>query len=86
MTAATLGRWGNSLAIRIPANIADAAKISAGDPVEIDVAADAITIRAAAPRFTAKSLFEGRTAAEWRNAYAGAYDWGPDLGREILPK
>jgi antitoxin MazE len=70
MTAATLGRWGNSLAIRIPANIADAAKISAGDPVEIDVAADAITIR----------------AAEWRNAYAGAYDWGPDLGREILPK
>ena len=26
----------------------------------------------------------GKTAEEWRRAYAGAYDWGPDVGRESV--
>ena len=31
-----------------------------------------------------EELFAGKTAEEWRAAYAGAYDWGPDFGREIV--
>jgi hypothetical protein len=29
-------------------------------------------------------LFSARTAEEWRVAYAGAFDWGSDLGREVV--
>lgn len=31
-------KWGNSLAVRIPRNIAEEAKLRAGDPIEIAVA------------------------------------------------
>jgi antitoxin MazE len=30
------------------------------------------------------SLFGGKPAEEWRAAYAGAYDWGPDVGLEVV--
>lgn len=33
-------KWGNSLAVRIPRNIAEAAKLSVGDPIEIAVDAE----------------------------------------------
>ena len=33
-------KWGNSLAVRIPKPIADEAKLKAGDPLEIEVAAE----------------------------------------------
>jgi antitoxin MazE len=29
-------------------------------------------------------LFEGKSPEEWRAAYAGAFDWGPDVGREVV--
>ena len=35
-------------------------------------------------RFTLRELFHGKTPEEWRAAYAGAFDWGPDLGREAV--
>lgn len=40
--------------------------------------------RRAARRFTLEELFAGKSPQEWREDYAGAYDWGPDLGREIV--
>lgn len=33
-------KWGNSLAVRIPKPIAEAARLKAGDPLEIEVADD----------------------------------------------
>ena len=35
-------------------------------------------------RFTLAELFAGKTPAKWRAAYAGAFDWGPDIGREAV--
>lgn len=37
---AQMVKWGNSLAVRIPRNIAQEVKLSAGDPIEISVAAE----------------------------------------------
>ena len=34
---AIISRWGNSLAVRIPVNVAEKAKISEGDAVEVSV-------------------------------------------------
>jgi len=86
MASATLGKWGNSLAVRIPGDVAATARLAEGDAVEIEARADAVIIRPAAPRLSAAELFKGRSAAEWRALYADAYDWGPDVGREGVPE
>jgi antitoxin MazE len=86
MSSATIGKWGNSLAVRIPGDVAAAARLAEGDTVEIEARDDAVIVRHAAPRFSAAELFKGRSAAEWRAVYAGAYDWGPDVGREAVPE
>jgi hypothetical protein len=31
-----------------------------------------------------EALFHGHSAEVWRAAYSGAFDWGPDLSREIV--
>ena len=84
MSQAIIGRWGKSLAVRIPAEIADAAGIGDGERVEIETRDGAVVIHRAPPRFSLDELFRGKSSAEWRQAYAGAYDWGPDLGREAV--
>ncbi len=84
MSQVTVGRWGRSLAIRVPGDIAKAAGISDGERVEIEVRDGDIVIRSAAPRFALQELFAGKSPQEWRAAYAGAFDWGPDVGREAV--
>jgi antitoxin MazE len=84
MAQAIVGRWGKSLAVRLPGDVADAAGIAQGERVEIAAHDREIVIRRAAPRLTIGDLFRGKSAEEWRALYAGAYDWGPDRGREIV--
>ena len=84
MTHATIGRWGRSLAVRVPNEIADAISLHEGDRVDIAVDAGNITIRPAPPRYRLGDLFAGKSPDQWRVLYAGAYDWGPDRGREII--
>ena len=84
MGRAVVGRWGRSLAIRIPADVASAAGIGEGQQVEVQANDGAVVIRPAAPRYTLEELFRGKTAMEWQRQYAKAYDWGPDVGREIV--
>ena len=84
MSQAIVGRWGKSLAVRIPGEVANAAGIGGGERVEVEARDGAIVIRRAAPQFSLQELFRGRSPEEWRAAYAGAYDWGPDVGREVV--
>jgi antitoxin MazE len=80
----TIGKWGKNLAIRIPGEIAKATGLSDGERVEIETHDKEIVIRRAAPHFTLKELFQGKSPEEWRAAYADAFNWGPDVGREIV--
>jgi antitoxin component of MazEF toxin-antitoxin module len=84
MPQATVGRWGRNLAVRIPGEIASAAGIREGQRVEIAAQDGEVVIRPAAPQFTLEELFRGKSAEEWRRAYAEAYEWGPDIGRESV--
>ena len=84
MSQVTVGKWGRNLAIRFPGEIAKAAGLSGGERVEIEMHDGAIVIRRAVPHFTLEELFRGRSSEEWRAAYAGAFDWGPDVGREVV--
>jgi len=36
------------------------------------------------PRSALEELFRERTPEEWRAEYAGAFDWGPDVGAEVV--
>ena len=84
MSHITVGRWGKSLALRVPGDIASETGLREGERVEIEARDGDIVIRRVAPHFTLEELFAGKSAEEWRDAYAGAYDWGPDVGREIV--
>ena len=84
MTQVIVGKWGKNLAIRFPSEIVKASGLNDGERVEVETEDGAIVIRRAIPRFTLDELFEGKTPQEWRAAYAGVFDWGPDLGREAI--
>src|SRR3954447_7574912 len=60
MSQATVGRWGKSLAVRIPGEIADAAGLIEGERVRIETQDAAIVIRRAPARFTLKSCFAAK--------------------------
>jgi antitoxin MazE len=84
MSQVTIGRWGKNLAIRFPGEIAKAAGLNDGERVEIETHDGDIVIRRAAPHFTLAELFRGKSPRAWRAAYAGAFDWGSDVGREVV--
>ncbi len=84
MTQATLGKWGNNLAVRLPGDIVRLAGLRDGERVELAAQAGEIVIRRAEPAFSLDDMFSGKTPAEWRAYYADAYDWGPDIGREVV--
>jgi antitoxin MazE len=82
MTQVVLGRWGKSIAVRFPNEIARELGLHEGERVEIDAAPDRIVIRRARPHYDLEELFAGKSADEWRTIYADAHDWGPDVGQE----
>ncbi len=86
MPQVTVGRWGNSLAVRIPGELAARIGLHDGAPVEIDGDGETLVIRPAASRQTLEAMFAGKSAGDWRAIYADAYDWGPDIGRELVPE
>lgn len=84
MSRAIVGKWGKNLAIRLPGEITRTTKLSDGERVDISAVDGDIVIRRAVPNFTVDELFKGKSPREWRAAYRGAFDWGPDVGREIV--
>lgn len=84
MACVTVGKWGKNLAVRLPADIVRSTGLNDGESVDIDVDDGTIVIHRRVPRFTPEDLFRGKSAADWRAIYAGAYDWGPDIGQEII--
>jgi antitoxin MazE len=84
VTQAILGRWGKSVALRLPQEITNKLNLHEGEVVDINAGPDTIVIRRARPSYSIDELFAGKSPEEWRALYADAYDWGPDLGREIV--
>jgi antitoxin MazE len=80
----TVGRWGKNLAIRLPSEIVTATGLHSGERLDIETHDGEIIIRRAVPQITLEELFRGKSPEEWRSAYAGAFDWGPDVGREVV--
>ncbi len=77
-----IGKWGNSLALRIPNAVAREAAVSEGKEVEIKVDAGRIVITPldAAPRYSLDELLARIT----KENLHGAIGTGPAVGNEEL--
>jgi antitoxin MazE len=75
-----VARWGNSLGLRIPKDIARRAGLREGARVDVEAEGDRIIISPARPRYVLADLLKGMTPEAMRQAF----DWGPDKGREIV--
>jgi antitoxin MazE len=74
-----VSRWGNSLGLRIPRDIASRVGLREGDRVEIGAEAERMIISPARPRHVLAELLQGMTPEAMREAFG----WGPDKSREI---
>jgi antitoxin MazE len=75
-----VGKWGNSLAVRIPRTYAEEAHLEEGTPVAFSVEDGRLIITPArAPRYSLAALLAGVTP---ENCH-GETDWGPPVGREV---
>jgi antitoxin MazE len=75
-----LAKWGNSLAVRIPKPVADAANLRNGEALVLDVEAPgAVTIRKSKRAPTLKDLVL-RITPENRHSET---DWGDPAGKEL---
>ena len=84
MSQVTVCKWRKNLDIRLPSEIVRAAGLSNGERLDIETRDGEIVLRRAVPHFALGDLFRGKSPEEWRAAYAGAFDWGPDVGREVV--
>jgi antitoxin MazE len=75
-----VARWGNSLGLRIPKDVALRAGLREGAGVDVEAEGDRIIISSARPRYVLADLLKRMTPQAMRQAF----DWGPDKGREIV--
>ena len=75
-----VARWGNSLALRIPKDIASRTGLCEGARVRVEAEGDRIVITPDPPRYVLADLLKGLTPEAMREAFV----WGPDKGREIV--
>lgn len=76
-----ISRWGNSLGVRVPKELAIRAGLSEGTRVEMTLEGDRLVMSAARPVYALSELLAGMTP----EAMHESFDWGPDKGREIVP-
>lgn len=78
---ATIQKWGNSLALRLPKALATEAHIAEGSRVELVCTEEGVLVKAGRkPRYRLSALLAGVTK---KNLHAET-DWGRSVGRELL--
>ncbi|MEE3625534.1 AbrB/MazE/SpoVT family DNA-binding domain-containing protein [Nitrospirillum sp. BR 11752] len=75
-----ISRWGNSLGLRVPKDIAKEVGLTEGDRVEVVAEQGRIVIALARPRYRLADLLVGMTPHDM----GGTFDWGEDVGREVV--
>jgi len=78
---ATIKRWGNSAAVRIPRHVLTQANLEEGTDVEIVITKDGeIMLRAIRKRKSIQELFEGYDEGFYKTE---EMDWGKPQGHEV---
>ena len=75
-----LAKWGNSLALRIPKNVAETAHLRQGDRLTLSIAEDgSLVVRPARKKYTLEELVSGITL---KNRHRET-NWGSKKGKEV---
>jgi antitoxin MazE len=78
---AAVQKWGNSLAVRIPARLAETLSMREGTQVDLECKSGAIVMRPKSrPRYRLSQLLRTCTPATLH----GETDFGPDVGAEVV--
>ncbi len=81
MTTATIGKWGNASAIRLPKPFCEMLGLGIGDDVTITVEGDRrIVIKPASQRFTIRERMKEWDGVRYKSEEA---DWGDPVGEEL---
>ena len=75
-----LTKWGNSLGLRIPKDLASRFRLTEGMQVDVKAERGRIVISVDRPRYRLEDLLAGITPEDMHEAF----DWGPDVGREAV--
>lgn len=76
---ATICRWGNSLALRLPKHVADQVRLAEGATVDIEVDDGSLRVTPSRKKFKLADLLEGEKT---KTASVGEHDWGGAKGEE----
>jgi len=74
-----IAKWGNSLAVRIPQNLADQAGMAIGTPVEVKASDGKLVIVPKVPEYDIRDLVKRIT----KDNQHELIDWGPPVGKEF---
>lgn len=75
-----LAKWGNSLAVRLPRQIIETARLREGDPLNLSVSKDgAVIIRPTRQKYRLEDLVAEITPGNRHDET----DWGQPVGNEI---
>jgi antitoxin MazE len=80
MPRGQVAKWGNSLAVRIPKDVAEQVRLREGDAIVIEALDGHVELRPAERIPTLEELV-AQITPENRHAET---DWGPDRGKEII--
>jgi antitoxin MazE len=75
-----IAKWGNSLGLRLPKSVAASVGLKEGARVMVATEGDRIVISPSRSAYTLDELLVGMTPDAMREAF----DWGPDIGREVV--
>jgi len=76
---ASIGKWGNSLAVRIPGAYVKDLHLKEGMNLDVSVVDGGLVLRPRRVSFTLEELVANITPENLH----GATDWGKDVGREV---
>ncbi len=80
VTKSQIARWGNSLAVRIPKQVIETARLKEGESVSVSVGKDrSVIMRPSRQKYRLQELVS-RITPENRH---GETDWGAAVGKEI---
>ena len=75
-----VSKWGNSLGLRLPKTLAAEIGVSDGQKVEIRAEGGRLIVEPVRKVLTMEQMMENVTPEAMREAW----DWGDDVGREII--
>jgi antitoxin MazE len=79
MDSSIVNKWGNSLGVRIPQNVAAEVGLAVGTVVNVEVIDNKVIISPRQKKYQLDELLVGVTP----ELIGGEYDWGAPVGREL---